>query len=57
MKLRMRVLRRAGGFCERCQMWPADEVHHLNGVEDNHPEALLAVCRRCHLALEAEKRG
>ena len=56
MKRRSAVMRRAGDVCEHCRNRLAEEVHHLNGVDDNRLQSLLAVCRDCHTALEAEKR-
>jgi 5-methylcytosine-specific restriction endonuclease McrA len=56
MTKRRAVFGRAGGICERCGERTAEEVHHLSGVKDNRLESLLAVCKSCHLALEAEKR-
>jgi hypothetical protein len=55
MKRRSAVMRRAGGICEHCRNRLADEIHHLNGVEDNRLESLLAVCVGCPRELEAEK--
>lgn len=51
------MLRRNDGVCERCGDRLAEEIHHLRGLDDNSMEALLAVCRGCHRALEAEKRA
>ena len=42
---------------QRCGNATAAEVHHLGPLTDNDPGQLLAVCKSCHLALEAEKRG
>jgi len=57
MKKRRMVMTRAGGVCERCGDRLADEIHHTRGLEDNRLEALLAVCRPCHRAVERERRG
>jgi hypothetical protein len=57
MKIRSAVMRRAEWICQRCGDRLAEECHHLNGVDDNRLESLLAVCRDCHTALEAEKRA
>ena len=54
MRKRAAVLRRAEWICERCRDRLADEVHHLGELTDNRLESLLAVCRKCHLALERE---
>jgi hypothetical protein len=51
MKKRRLVMARAGGVCARCGDRLADEIHHLNGLEDNRIEALLAVCHNCHREL------
>jgi hypothetical protein len=56
MARRTAVMRRANWTCERCRERLAQEVHHLNGLDDNRLEALQAVCTTCHLELEAEKR-
>jgi hypothetical protein len=56
MRKRAVVFRRANWTCENCGDRIAEEVHHLNGPRDNSWDALLAVCRKCHRELEAEKR-
>ena len=56
MRRRAVVFRRAGHLCERCGDRVAEEVHHLNGVEDNAWESLMAVCGPCHRELERDKR-
>jgi 5-methylcytosine-specific restriction endonuclease McrA len=56
MRKRAAVMRRAGGICERCGNRLCEEIHHLGPLTDNRLESLLAVCRGCHKALEAEKR-
>lgn len=53
---RRAVLREAGYVCQRCHERLAEEVHHLGPLTDNRLHRLLAVCKRCHRALEAEKR-
>ena len=35
----------------------AEEVHHLRDLTGDRLDMLLAVCRDCHLELEAKKRG
>ena len=49
-------MRRANWTCEHCRNQLAEEVHHLNGVDDNRLVALLAVCYDCHRELEEAKR-
>jgi len=48
--MRLSILRRSNGVCERCNVKKAKDVHHLTydrlGHED--PADLLAVCRECH---------
>jgi 5-methylcytosine-specific restriction endonuclease McrA len=56
MKRRVAVMRRANWTCERCGERLAQEIHHLGSLSDNRLEMLIAVCRPCHRALEAEKR-
>lgn len=57
-EIRPRILRRAGGMCERCGLRPAVDVHHLhyNTLGREADCDLLAVCRVCHPA-EDEKRA
>jgi cytochrome c553 len=55
MKRRAAVMRRANWISEHCRNRLADEVHHLNALEDNRMESLLAVCAGCHHELEAAK--
>lgn len=57
MRRRLAVLREAQFICERCGERVAEEVHHLNGVEDNRMQSLMAVCFPCHRQLEIEKRA
>ncbi len=57
MRRRLAVMSEAGFICESCGERVAEEVHHLNGLEDNRVQSLMAVCRDCHRALEAETRG
>jgi 5-methylcytosine-specific restriction endonuclease McrA len=56
MRKRGAVMRRAGSICERCGERVAEEVHHLGELSDNRLDRLIAVCKPCHLQLEAEKR-
>ena len=57
LRKRLAVLKRAGFVCERCDSRIAEEVHHVDGdPANNRPENLTALCRRCHLEVEAEKR-
>jgi len=53
-RLRTRVLRRAGGCCERCGRRVALAVHHVEpvgkgGVELADLDKLRALCAACHL--------
>lgn len=57
MRRRAAVMRRAEYICEECRQRVAEEVHHRGALDDNRMESLLAVCHRCHMQLEAEKRG
>ena len=45
------VLKRANGMCEKCEVAPATEVHHLRypawGTFDT-PSNLVAICHPCH---------
>lgn len=48
---RLIVLKRSSGKCEICGV-SATEIHHIDEDKSNHDLTnLLAVCRRCHLAL------
>ena len=55
MRKRAAVFRRSGAICENCHERIAVEVHHLEDLDDNRVSSLLAVCKRCHRALEAAK--
>lgn len=41
------------GPCERCQVKPARERHHVSGdTLDNRRENLMFLCTRCHMAID-----
>jgi DNA mismatch repair protein MutS len=56
------------GMCERCNEFPAEEVHHLqeqrladeagfiDGIHKNHPANLMGLCERCHRAEHQQAR-
>ena len=52
--MRRRVMTRAGGMCEGCQVRRAVQVHHRNYDRKFGREMLfdlVAVCRECHTAI------
>jgi hypothetical protein len=58
------ALQRAGGACERCRQEAATDLHHrdrrgMGGSRHvpwvNDPTNLVALCRGCHGAVEAER--
>lgn len=54
-RFRARVMRRAGGVCERCHIARAVVAHHVRpgyDVEDG-----LALCDECHRELDVNARG
>jgi 5-methylcytosine-specific restriction endonuclease McrA len=57
--LRLEVLARAQGHCERCEERLASEIHHLHyrtlGME--RPEDLLALCEECHRHADSERKA
>ena len=43
----------AGVTCERCDLKPAAEHHHIDGDEFNNARSnVLLVCRRCHMVID-----
>jgi 5-methylcytosine-specific restriction endonuclease McrA len=54
---RVRVIRRCGGICERCGLWPATVVHHLTyeRIGEERDEDLQGVCIKCHAQLHEEE--
>ncbi len=52
-ELRILVIRRCKGICERCHKWPVVNIHHLNydRVGNELLTDLLGVCSRCHKEL------
>ena len=55
-RVRLAVIRRAGGVCERCGRWPIVNVHHLSyqRVGEEPLSDLLGVCSKCHKDLHLE---
>ena len=53
-RLRLAILRAAGGVCQSCGKRAADEVHHKHPIREGgetwNPANLIALCRRCHRA-------
>ncbi len=52
---------RSKGICERCPMpAPEGDSHHIHGrgagKRDDHPDALLNLCRTCHNAAKIERK-
>jgi hypothetical protein len=51
LKVRTEVFARAAGRCERCQLHPPKDPHHLRYPpwgEFDVPENLIAICHQCH---------
>ena len=55
--LRVIVIQRCGGICERCHRWSVVNVHHLTYERfgNERPEDLLGVCSKCHEELHRER--
>ena len=52
---------RSKGICERCPTpVPEGDSHHIHGrgagKRDDHPDALLNLCRTCHDAAKIERK-
>jgi hypothetical protein len=52
---------RSKGICERCPTpAPEGDSHHIHGrgagKRDDHPDALLNLCRTCHDAAKIERK-
>lgn len=55
-RMRLVVLSKANGICEKCGK-PARLVHHRDGGRTDHsPENLVALCTRCHGCIHSEMR-
>lgn len=56
--LRLEVLARSQGRCERCEEHLADEIHHLHyrTLGRETPADLQALCVDCHARADVERR-
>ena len=48
-RIRKLVLERDSYLCQDCGSGPPNEVHHLNGRDDNRLGSLLTLCPPCHI--------
>lgn len=61
---RLTVRRRSGGWCERCAVSPASQMHHRDarGMGGSYDEALdspcnaLDLCEKCHRWIESNRK-
>ncbi len=53
-RLRMTILRAAGGICQSCHKRAATEIHHKHPIREGgdtwNPANLIPLCHSCHMA-------